>query len=128
MTRPSLVLMQGDLQKKYYDNFTYELDKSIRNFLAVDENNENQSKNDYFSSNNIHYSSSLDFDNLKVNINTDDATTLTQVSGITTSIANSIVTYRTEIGLFSSLEHLMEVYGIGNATYHKIRNYVILHA
>ena len=71
MKRPSLVLKQGDLQKKYYDNFTYELDKSIRNFLAVDENNENQSKNDYFSSNNIHYSSSLDFDNLKVNINTE---------------------------------------------------------
>ena len=69
MKRPSLVLMQGDLQKKYYDNFTYELDKSIRNFLAVDENNENQSKNDYFSSNNINYSSSLDFDNLKININ-----------------------------------------------------------
>ena len=70
MKKPSLVLKQGDLQKKYYDNFTYELDKSIRNFLAVDENNENQSKNDYFSSNNINYSSSLDFDNLKININT----------------------------------------------------------
>ena len=69
MKRPSLVLKQGDLQKKYYDNFTYELDKSIRNFLAVDENNENQSKNDYLSSNNINYSSSLDFDNLKININ-----------------------------------------------------------
>ena len=68
--KPSLVLKQGDLQKKYYDNFTYELDKSIRNFLAVDENNENQSKNDYLSSNNINYSSSLDFDNLKININT----------------------------------------------------------
>ena len=69
MKKPSLVLKQGDLQKKYYDNFTYELDKSIRNFLAVDENNENQSKNDYFSSNNINYSSSLDFDNLKINFN-----------------------------------------------------------
>ena len=69
MKKPSLVLKQGDLQKKYYDNFTYELDKSIRNFLAVDENNENQSKNDYFSSNNINFSSSLDFDNLKINFN-----------------------------------------------------------
>ena len=64
----------------------------------------------------------------KVNVNTDDASTLSQVSGITQTIANSIVTYRTEKGLFSSLEQLMEVYGIGNATYHKIRNYVILHA
>lgn len=64
----------------------------------------------------------------KVNVNTDDATTLTSVSGITTSIANSIVSYRSEKGLFNTLEQLLEVYGIGNATYRKIRGYVILHA
>lgn len=64
----------------------------------------------------------------KVNVNTDNASELASVSGITQSIANSIVTYRTETGPFSTLEQLMEVYGIGNATYHKIRNYVILHA
>ena len=64
----------------------------------------------------------------KVNINEDDATTLMSVNGITTSIASSIVSYRTENGIFNTIEQLMEVYGIGNATYHKIRNYVILHA
>ena len=64
----------------------------------------------------------------KVNINEDDATTLMSVNGITTSIASSIVSYRTENGIFDTIEELMEVYGIGNATYHKIRNYVILHA
>ena len=63
----------------------------------------------------------------KVNINEDDATTLMSVNGITTSIASSIVSYRTENGIFNTIEQLMEVYGIGNATYHKIRNYVILH-
>lgn len=63
----------------------------------------------------------------KVNINLDDVSKLTTVSGITTTIANSIVTYRNENGLFSTVEGLMEVYGIGNATYKKIRNYVILH-
>ena len=63
----------------------------------------------------------------KVNINEDDATTLMSVNGITTSIASSIVSYRTENGVFNTIEQLMEVYGIGNATYHKIRNYVILH-
>ena len=67
--KPSLVLKQGDLQKKYYDRFNYELDKSIRSFLAVDETNEIQSKNEFYSSKNINYSSSLDFDNLKININ-----------------------------------------------------------
>ena len=64
----------------------------------------------------------------KVNINEDDATTLMTVNGITTSIASSIVSYRTENGIFDTVEELMEVYGIGNATYHKIRNYVILHS
>ena len=64
----------------------------------------------------------------KVNINEDDATTLMSVNGITTSIASSIVSYRAENGVFDTLEELMDVYGIGNATYHKIRNYVILHA
>ncbi len=63
----------------------------------------------------------------KVNVNSDDANTLSQVNGITNTIANSIVTYRNENGLFSTLEQLLEVYGVGNATYRKIRNYVILH-
>lgn len=63
----------------------------------------------------------------KVNINEDDASTLMSVSGVTTSIASSIVSYRTENGMFNTIEQLMDVYGIGNATYHKIRNYVILH-
>lgn len=64
----------------------------------------------------------------KVNINIDDAATLTTVSGITSSIANSIVSYRNEKGGFSTLEQLLEVYGVGNATYRKVRGYVILHA
>lgn len=63
----------------------------------------------------------------KVNINADDATALMSVNGITTSIASSIVSYRAENGIFNTIEELMDVYGIGNATYHKIRNYVILH-
>ena len=64
----------------------------------------------------------------KVNINEDDASTLMSISGVTTSIASSIVSYRAENGIFNTIEQLMDVYGIGNATYHKIRNYVILHA
>lgn len=64
----------------------------------------------------------------KVNVNSDDAETLSTINGISPTIANSIVTYRNEHGLFSTLEELQEVYGIGSATYKKIRNYVILHA
>ena len=64
----------------------------------------------------------------KVNINADSAETLTSINGITSSIASSIVSYRTSNGAFKTVEQLMEVYGIGNATYRKVRNYVILHA
>ena len=63
----------------------------------------------------------------KVNINSDDATTLATANGITSTLANSIVTYRNENGLFQTLEQLQEVYGIGPATYKKVRGYVILH-
>ena len=64
----------------------------------------------------------------KVNINEDGAETLTSINGITSSIASSIVSYRTENGTFNTLEDLLSVYGIGNATYRKIRNYVTLHS
>ncbi len=64
----------------------------------------------------------------KVNINADSADTLTTINGITSSIASSIVSYRTSNGAFKTVEQLTEVYGIGNATYRKVRNFVILHA
>lgn len=64
----------------------------------------------------------------KVNINSDTAEDMMKVNGITSSIASSIVSYRMETGTFSTLEDLLKVYGIGNATYRKIRAYVTLHA
>ncbi len=63
----------------------------------------------------------------KVNINTDTADTLVTINGITSSIASSIVSYRTGTGQFQTIEQLTEVYGVGNATYRKIRNFVTLH-
>ena len=63
----------------------------------------------------------------KVNVNSDDADTLASINGITSTLANSIITYRNENGLFQTLEQLQEVYGIGPATYKKVRGYVILH-
>lgn len=64
----------------------------------------------------------------KVNINEDSAEDLMKVSGFTSSIANSVVSYRASNGQFKSIEELTDVYGIGNATYRKVRNYVILHS
>ena len=63
----------------------------------------------------------------KVNINMDDADKLMTINGITSSIASSIVSYRTGTGTFRTVEQLLEVYGIGNATYRKVRNFVTLH-
>lgn len=63
----------------------------------------------------------------KVNINKDSAEVLTKINGITSSIASSIVSYRADAGTYTTIEDLLNVYGIGNATYRKIRNYVILH-
>ena len=64
---------------------------------------------------------------VKVNINSDPIEVLTTVNGLTATLANSIVDYRTNNGIFDTIEELMEVYGIGSATYTKLRNYVTLH-
>ncbi len=63
----------------------------------------------------------------KVNINADPADKLSSINGITSSIAASIVSYRQEKGTFQTLEQLKDVYGIGDATYRRVRNLVILH-
>ena len=62
----------------------------------------------------------------KVNINEDDAETLLTINGITSSIASGIVSYRNTNGTYNTLEDLLDVYGIGNSTYRKVRNYVTL--
>ena len=63
----------------------------------------------------------------KVNINEDSADKLLTVNAFTTSVANSIVSYRAEHGDFMTIESIQDVYGIGAATYRKLRNYIILH-
>ena len=68
LKKPNLIEKQGDLQKKYYDQFCYELEKAIRGFLH-EENDDNQNKNDFMSSsNNMNFfvsSNSIEFDNLQ---------------------------------------------------------------
>lgn len=63
----------------------------------------------------------------KVNVNSDTSDVLSTINGISASVATSIVSHRSENGQYLFLESLLDVYGIGNATYKKIRNYVILH-
>ena len=62
----------------------------------------------------------------KVNINADDEETLQSVAGIGSTVAKSIVTYRTSKGKFGRIEDIKNVSGIGNATFEKIKNYIRL--
>lgn len=62
----------------------------------------------------------------KVNINSDDEMTLQSISGIGSSTAASIVSYRTSNGSFGRIEDIKKVNGIKNATFEKIKNYIRL--
>lgn len=57
-----------------------------------------------------------------VNINTADSTTLQTLSGIGPSKAQAIIDYRTQNGPFLKIEDIMNVSGIGTATYNNIKN------
>ena len=61
---------------------------------------------------------------LKVNINTANEEDLQKVSGIGSSIANKIVTYRKQNGKFKEVEDLKNVTGIGESKFESIKNYL----
>ena len=59
-----------------------------------------------------------------VNINTAEADELDKLYGIGPKTAQSIIAYREENGGFGSKEEIMNVSGIGEATYSKIKDYI----
>jgi competence protein ComEA len=61
---------------------------------------------------------------LKVNINTADTATLETLPGIGPTIAGRIIDYRQANGPFSRIEEIMEVSGIGPATFEKIQDLI----
>ncbi|MCD8365749.1 MAG: helix-hairpin-helix domain-containing protein [Clostridiales bacterium] len=65
---------------------------------------------------------SEDADSSKVNINTATAAELTTLNGIGDAKAAAIVAYREEHGAFTSAEEIMQVDGIAEATYNKIKD------
>lgn len=62
----------------------------------------------------------------KVSINNASKEMLCTLNGIGESIANRIIEYRNENGLFQNIEDLMEVKGIGQAKFEKIKDYIKL--
>ena len=63
-----MVGKQGEIQKKYFDKFSFELERAIRSFLH-EENDDNENKNDILENSNNNNlfisSSSLDLDNIQ---------------------------------------------------------------
>ena len=59
-----------------------------------------------------------------VNVNTATATELEELPGVGEVIAQAIVDYRTENGPFTSVDQLVDVSGIGDATLESIRDLV----
>lgn len=62
----------------------------------------------------------------KVNINDASEDELNSISGVGTTLASNIYEYRMENGKFYALEELKKVSGIGNATFSKMKNEIIL--
>lgn len=65
-----------------------------------------------------------DRNNQRVNINTADQAMLTGLPGIGEAKAKRIIAYRTEHGRFSSIEEIMEISGIKEAVFSKIKDYI----
>lgn len=59
-----------------------------------------------------------------ININTASETELTKLPGIGLSKAAAIVTYREENGMFSSIEDIKNVSGVGDATFSNIESMI----
>jgi len=62
----------------------------------------------------------------KININTATLDQLDNLSGIGPSKAQAIIDYRTSQGRFKSIEELMNVKGIGQATFDKIKDEITI--
>lgn len=69
------------------------------------------------------YESSLP-SNGKVNINNADVSELMTITGIGSSRANAIVSYREKNGKFKSVSDIMNVSGIKEKTYESIKDYI----
>lgn len=62
----------------------------------------------------------------KININSADLSQLIQLSGIGESRAADIIAYRTEHGRFLTIEEIMNVSGIKESTFRKIKDQIVV--
>ncbi|MCI8622471.1 MAG: helix-hairpin-helix domain-containing protein [Provencibacterium sp.] len=67
-----------------------------------------------------------DAGSFRININTASAAELQSLPGVGEKLADAIVAYRQENGRFRSRKELMEVKGIGEKTYEKLKDHLDL--
>lgn len=79
-----------------------------------------------FDENNEYNDSKVTSNSGKININKATIEDLQTISGIGPSLAQKIISYRTSIGKFNSLEELKNVSGIGDKKYEAIKEYIVL--
>lgn len=96
------VIKRGDIALKA-ENISNSIDK---NEFSSENNNEAIDVND------------------KININTADAAELSSLKGIGPGRAEDIIKYRNEKGAFTSIEDIMNIKGIGEAVFNRIKNYI----
>ena len=60
----------------------------------------------------------------KININTCGLEELLSIKGLGEKKAQNIINYRLEFGLFSNIEEILKVNGIGDATFKQIKDYI----
>lgn len=63
---------------------------------------------------------------IRISINTATLNELVQIPGIGPSTAENILAYRNEHGLFQQLEDLMEIKGIGESKFEKMKGHLTL--
>lgn len=61
-----------------------------------------------------------------ININSADSSELQKLTGVGPSTAEKIITYRNEYGRFKSIEELKNVNGIGDKTFAKLKNLIVV--
>ncbi|QCR32952.1 helix-hairpin-helix domain-containing protein [Lysinibacillus sp. SGAir0095] len=69
---------------------------------------------------------STDATSVKVNLNSADVTELTTLPGIGASKAQAIIAFREENGSFKTIEDLKNVSGIGEKTFEKLKEYIVV--
>ena len=98
---------------------------SIKNDACINTNSNNKtstSNKDNSSSNTNNTSN----EEILVNINTASLEELESIPGIGESKAKAIISYREEVGSFSSIEDIKNVSGIGDSLYEKIKTYITI--